>query len=305
MSLRLRFRAMLISFLLMGIALSQTQTQVLERVEQVSGISNSGPFRLSAGLYKDKKRTGSYELLWGNGFWQDEVSWGNFSERRIGNKGGIYIARSSGGWLPEVFHLRELIPVSYSSWAAASKKIQRRKMKGKEVLCVEFDDLRRSQMCFQESDGTIAGNNIYSFSDFRPFEGKTVPRKIASDEITIVVESLDKVERLALPAINSDFKGPFDGCYQPAIPLLQDSTVHPRYPQEAKSARIQGESYVYAAIDSSGSVSATLSLAGSQPVFAATSKAAVQYWRYAPAKCGDTAVPYERVETIHFTLSGG
>jgi len=179
------------------------------------------------------------------------------------------------------------------------------KDEGKEVLCVEFDDLRRSQMCFQESDGTIAGNNIYSFSDFRPFEGKTVPRKIASDEITIVVESLDKVERLALPAINSDFKGPFDGCYQPAIPLLQDSTVHPRYPQEAKSARIQGESYVYAAIDSSGSVSATLSLAGSQPVFAATSKAAVQYWKYAPAKCGDTAVPYERVETIHFTLSGG
>jgi hypothetical protein len=282
---------------------AQTATQIIDRVEQVSGISKSGPFMLSAGLYQGKKLIGSYQLWWDEGKWNDELTWGAFSEKRVGKDASIYIARGGGIWSPEMFLVRELIPVSYSPWSATAKKVQTKKFKGKKVSCIEFDDTRHSQMCFEESDGKIAGNDSYTFADFQIFDGKLVPRRIVSNDISIIIEKLEKLDASTPPDISSEFKGPFSGCYQPTIPLLKENLAHPSYPQEAKSSRIQGESYVYAAIDSNGTVSATLALHAGQQIFSAGSQAAVRYWKYEPAKCGTVPVPYEKVETIHFKLA--
>jgi TonB family protein len=82
------------------------------------------------------------------------------------------------------------------------------------------------------------------------------------------------------------------------------SKAQPIYPQEARSARIQGTVVMKAVINQLGDV-VSLDLVSGHPLLAPAALDAVKQWKYRPYLLNGNAVEVETQITVNFTLSGG
>ena len=78
--------------------------------------------------------------------------------------------------------------------------------------------------------------------------------------------------------------------------------VQPRYPDDARQARIQGMVVLKAEIDKSGDVE-SLTLVSGHPMLAPAALAAVKQWKYKPYLLNGQPVAVETQVTVAFQLS--
>jgi protein TonB len=80
--------------------------------------------------------------------------------------------------------------------------------------------------------------------------------------------------------------------------------VQPRYPKDAKKARIQGPVVMQAIIGTNGDVT-DLRLVSGHPLLAPAAMDAVKQWKYRPYMLNGAPIEVETTITFNFTLSGG
>jgi TonB family protein len=79
--------------------------------------------------------------------------------------------------------------------------------------------------------------------------------------------------------------------------------VEPRYPEIAKSARIQGAVVMFVVIGKEGTVK-VLRLISGHPLLSPAALSAVKGWRFRPYVLNGEPVEVQTTITVHFTLSG-
>jgi TonB family protein len=78
--------------------------------------------------------------------------------------------------------------------------------------------------------------------------------------------------------------------------------VAPRYPDDAKQARVQGQVVLQAEIDKNGDIQ-NLALISGHPMLAPAAMEAVKKWKYKPYTLNGEPVEVETLVTVNFTLS--
>ena len=87
---------------------------------------------------------------------------------------------------------------------------------------------------------------------------------------------------------------------EPPVPVR---TVAPEYPSEMRHAAINGVVTVTITIDEHGTVSSAQVLKSSDPAFERAAVAAVEKWKFKPAKVDGKPVPIKVNVPISFVLS--
>lgn len=290
-----------------------------------------------------KRAKGSYLLLWAApGRWREEIHFANYSRIRVGKKDGYWQLRSTSYELLPLYditvafdYLWELRYWAQPNSIVGLKKISFKgeKIAGAKTECARFTqrhsiEVGRSNSkfettktyCFNAANGGLArmvgwwpissSERAFEYSDFVEFAGKTVPSTIrVPDGIdpTVVfhmsqIVPLGKVD--AQTFVPPSGAQEWDSC--PAMMETQKLVRQkmPEYPQEARTAHIQGQVSVYAVLGTDGLLHNMKVLSSPAPSLSRSALDALQGWQYQDAVCNGKPVAIEMILKIIYALGG-
>ncbi len=272
------------------------------------------PFRLKAKVHilGNRPREAECTLLWVSADrWREEIRSDNKIYIRIGEGSLVWSNNDSRAVVDIHRQLRELvIPLTlYLRPGIKLSKIKDKKWNGSKAKCVltTGGDWGEEQFCFDPLNGVLLGtlrnNDTLEYSDFQNVRGKIFPWKVrGSDDgkLQSEISVEDLTAAIDPPTFSRDigFQSR-PGCEFPNIfePIYLPDPEYPSY------LRTQGVQHVKveAIVDERGNVTdpKILVSAGELDKYALK---ALGRWRFKPATCGTTPVPFEFDTDVNFLL---
>ena len=258
-----------------------------------------------------------------------KIRFPEYTEVQVGGKDTIWVQRSTSFLPYRVHQLYQTlglgsgsvdsnygVVVSVSSLSqlglAANdrvKKVHSQKVHDQKSTCVEIEgqQQRSSEVCINESTGTIIRKTPFQDEDFAAVADRTYPRSLTYTEDGKVVARI-KIQEISTPAkFTADMFNPptgatkREGCMNPT-PVRFVKKVAPEYPFGARQQRIQGTVLLDAWIGRDGVPKIERTETSPSPDLEKSSITAVTQWRYEPATCNGNPVEVETIETVHYTL---
>lgn len=290
---------------------------LLQKARELGDIRPPGgpPFRLTARFRllntKQGQVDGKYELHWvSDQVWKEEFKVRADSEVRVGAPGKYYRSRT-WQYLPNglgqiAVALRYRPPVLRQDQKI--RLVERKSGDRIRLQCVEIKDAYRGSpplACVATDSGALQQAWDAEYRDFAPFGEKLFPRTIliSTGGRWIAEARIETLDFLPGPPPTLQPQRGWEelpGCFDPRPPhLIQRES--PKYPRAAMERRLRGEVYFSVFIDPEGNVVTPLMTYASHPLFEEGSiPAALKRWRYEPATCDGTAVPYDGYITVRF-----
>ena len=302
----------------------------LEEAVSKTNIFELPSFQMKAALQVDnagKLVDGSYRLLWnGPERWREEINLPGYTELQVGGKGIVWIQRS-----PDVFPLRIWqvhVALGFGSAAGADaglygsfvqlglhpndkvKKLHSRKQHGERLTCEEIEDeqKRSSEICVNDSTGTLFRGPSYEDGDFQAVGTKVFPRFLGFVENGKTVAKVKVNELIASDQFAPDaFIPPTGvqaqpGCMNPT-PYRRIKSVAPEYPPDARQQQLQGTVSADVMIGTDGIPLIRKVVASPSASLGRSAQDAIAQWRYEPAACEGKPVQIETVLRINYALS--
>ena len=307
----------------------QETVKRLELAVSKTNILDLPSFRLKASVQIDiqgKPLEGSYQLFWnGPEQWREEINLPGYTEIQVGGKETLWIQRSTEFIPLRIYQLHSAL--GFSSVAAGAgltwsftqlvlgardtvKNTRSRKDHGVKETCVEIENELKgeSEMCVNDSTGTLVRSSSYEDSDFQPVGGKVFPRLLSFVENGRPVAKLNVSELLTPAQFGPDAFTPPSGALQqpgcmnpvPPRPVKQEN---PKYTFGARERHLQGTVAVDVQIGLDGVPKIRMVVADPNPDLTKPSLDAIADWRYEPAICNGRPVPIETVLQVKYTLS--
>ena len=168
------------------------------------------------------------------------------------------------------------------------KKLHSRKEHGDKLTCVETENEQKSssELCVNDSAGTLFRNAPYEDRDFQPVGDKVFPRFLSFLEKGRTVARVNVKELIAPGEFPPNSFTPLmgvsaeAGCMNPT-PYRFVKGVAPRYPEDARQQGDEGT------VVADGRATAT----------------ALTQWRYEPAACDSGPVQVETILRVNYVLS--
>ena len=301
----------------------QEANELFERARSVSGFRYEGarPFRMRAhiqiGRSKKPKAQGEYELLWKSPReWRETFTFPDYSETRFAAEGGYRVARDKQ--VTPTLVRRAVALMFYGSSLdfdeeSKVRRIRDRKKSGKTSRCVEISHkkLITREVCFDANTGATASEESplgkTEHSDFQENNGRWFPRKLRYRyngrlSLDASVTSIVFDESISTDSITA----PPDSvlvawCSNPSPPR-RTIFVQPEYPTNARMGNRSGTVVLDVRIGADGRprVLEVENSAGAALDRAAI--AAVEKWRYSPARCGEQGVEMHTEVEINFSV---
>ncbi|MGA9304555.1 MAG: energy transducer TonB [Candidatus Sulfotelmatobacter sp.] len=308
------------------------QQEAIVRLEQAvakTNIFELPSFAMKAGLRllsHGKEITGTYQLLWnGDAQWRESISVPGYSEVEIGEKGKIWLQRSSDFIPFAIYNLHQALGFGSSADAPRAvslvqlpitskdtiKKITAKKVHGDRVTCFEIEDEQKypSQLCVRDEGGTIDRTSSSEKDDnLQPVGGKVFPRHL-SFHLDNKTGAEVNITELSTPAqfppesfTPPAGAAPQAGCMNPTLARLV-KRQNPHYPPDARQQHREGTVAFDTMIGADGipRVGKVVESAGAD--FETASLDALTQWRYDPARCGGQPVEVETLMTVNYTLA--
>ena len=309
------------------------QREAMKRLEQAVSMTNIfdlPSFQLSATVQienRGKPLDGTYRLLWdGPEHWREEISLPGYTELQVGGKGTVWIHRSTDFVPLAVYQLHAAL--GFGSQAGADpgpfeslvqvgliqkdrvKKLHSRKEHGDKLTCVETENEQKSssELCVNESTGTLFRGTSYEDRDFQPIGEKVFPQFLS------FLEKGKTVARVNVSSLIAPSEFPLNsftpltgvsaeaGCMNP-MPYRRVKSVAPQYPQDARQQRFEGTVVADVWIGLDGIPRIRKILASPSASLEKATAAALTGWHYEPATCEGRPVQVETVLRINYVLS--
>jgi len=322
--------AVLSTQLLLG-ASSPDQQEAMSRLQHA--VANTNIFELPSFVMKadveyehgDKRVDGTYRLLWnGPDQWREEVTFPGYSEIQIGDKGTIWLRRSTDFIPVPVFLLHQALGFGSSAGAPPKQslvrldidagdtigKIKSQKKHDQKLTCFEVVDRQRysSEICMIDSTEQIAREaSQFKDADVQPVGSKVYPRNLR-----------DVLEHSSLKVIINDLATPAQfppdaftptsgliaesGCMNPTSPHLV-KRADPEYPMDARRQHVQGTVSFDVKIGTDGLVTFGKVVENPGAELVDSARRALTMWRYDPATCNGQPVVVSTVLQVNYTLS--
>jgi TonB family protein len=313
---------------------SDRQQEIFTKIEQAvakTNIFELPSFQMKANVQiesQGKLIDGSYQLLWnGPEQWREEIHLPGYAEIQVGGKGTVWIQRTTEFYPLRIYDLHAALGFGASlagsgpehsgslvRWSLTQndkvKKIYERKQHGDAQSCVELEDEvgSSSQICVDESTGTLVRGSSFADKDFQSVGGgKVYPRSLSYVENDKTVAKTNITE-FTTPSqfspnsfVPSAGSPPQSGCMNPTPFRLIKKSI-PRYPQNAVKNHIQGivAADVWIGLDGVPKIGDVVSHAGPDLDLAAVD--AMKEWRYEPATCNGKPVEVETVVQVEYTI---
>jgi TonB family protein len=268
---------------------------------------------------------GNYRLLWnGPEQWREEITFPGYTELQVGGKGKVWVQRSTDFVPLRINQLHAALgfgsvvgAVSYGSFVRLGltphdkiKKPHSRKERGVNVTCVKTENELKSssEICVNDSTGTLFRGSSFEEGDFQPVGEKVFPRSVGFVDKGKTVVKVKVNELIASDQfLPNAFIPPTGvsaepGCMNPT-PLRLIKMVRPEYPLEAKQQHIEGTVAVDVSIGTDGIPIIRETVASPIPSLERSSQTAIAGWRYEPAACEGKPVQVETVLSINYALS--
>jgi TonB-like protein len=288
-----------------------TPQQMLDLSRTASDLSEAGPYQLQATVVLNpgtsKEIAGQISILRDKGLYRSEIKLRDYREvRRIKNN-MLYIARTQPVPVPKTVLLRQLdrlwranLPVDDTQAA----KVLTEKDHGKILECFEISrgESTRRRLCFDPSTSVLVKAKSFEshdveFRDFSTFEQKYFPQRIIfreRDRMAMEVRDIT-ISKATFAADVFDPPAGATGlptCDEPTPPRkIQDAV--PKIPVNELRTMRSASVYLYGLVTANGSVQNVAVQYSPHASFTESALDAFKQWRYAPAMCGDKAIPAE------------
>ena len=175
---------------------------------------------------------------------------------------------------------------------------------------MEIENERKlaSEICVNDSTGTLVRGSSYDDGDFQAIGAKVFPRHLGFQDRGKTVAKVNVNEFTTSDQFPPNaFIPPTSvsaqpGCMNPT-PYRMVKSVAPEYPADAKQQHIQGTVVLDALIGTDGVPTLQKIVASPSASLEASSQKAVAAWRYEPATCRGMPVSVETVIQVHYALS--
>ena len=257
------------------------------------------------------KTTGTYHLSWNDPRqWREELVLPEYRQLQVVNGEHGWRVHPKGIFfipLSRAIHLLRLIPAKLDPDNRV-KTIKEREVGGRPATCVEYAKFG-IQYCFDIASGVLVLSSSFGetkYSNYTAFQGRLVPRTIVEKgkdlEITIQLRDIAVLNNpdpklFEEPAGAEEWKTCDDPEHPKAI-----QTPEPEYPQAMRLAKTEGFVQVAVTVDISGRPTDVMVVQSSPPGFELAARNAVSSWKFHPAMCGNTAVPFQTTVEINFRL---
>jgi len=286
------------------------QQEAMKRLDQAvakANIFDLPSFQMTATVQienRGRPLAGTYQLLWnGPEQWREEISLPGYTEVQVGGKGTVWIQRSTD-FVPLAVVQVGLIPKD------RVKKLHSRKEHGDKLTCVETENEQKSssELCVNESTGTLFRGTSYEDRDFQPIGEKVFPQFLS------FLEKGKTVARVNVSSLIAPGEFPLNsftpltgvsaeaGCMNP-MPYRRVKSVAPQYPQDARQQRFEGTVVADVWIGLDGIPRIRKILASPSASLEKATAAALTGWHYEPATCEGRPVQVETVLRINYVLS--
>lgn len=298
----------------------QTPQQLIESSRKASDFSQIGPYRLQATVILNpgisKKVTGQIIVLRDGDLYRSELQLEQYHETRWANGNKLYISRSQQIPLiktPLLRHLDRLWRPSLLPSDAKVTRMFRQKHNHTELQCFEAirgEGAKRTS-CFDPSTGVMVENGSeeyreLDFLDYATFEQRYFPtRMIFRERDGVALEVKDIT--ISKAEFNRDVLAPppgipaMDTCDDPMPPARMKDAV-PQIPREELSRFRSANVYLYGIIGTDGAFHNIAVEYSPHPSFTQSAIDAIRQMRYAPAMCGDRAVPMETETLVRYFI---
>lgn len=315
-----------------GAADASEQRAAIEKLEEAvskTNIFELPSFQLQATLQIDnagKPLDGSYRLLWnGPERWREEINFPGYAELQVGGKGIVWVQRSPDVLPLRIYQVRAALGFGsvagagvgyYASFVQLGlypndkvKKLRSRKEHGEKLTCEEIEDELKhsSEICVNDSTGTLFRGPSYEDRDFRSVGTKVFPRFLGFVENGKIVAKVRVNELTASDEFPQTAFIPPEGvsaqpgCMNPR-PYRRIKGAHPEYPPEAQRRKIQG-TVAFDVLIGTGGVAEIRKVVGSaSPFLERPTQDAIAQWRYEPAACEGKPVQVETVLRVDYTM---
>jgi TonB family protein len=323
---------LLISPLLRASDAAEQQEAVKKLEEAVSktNIFDLPSFQMTASVQVEnqgEQLEGSYRLLWnGRDQWREEIKIPGYTELQVGGKGTIWVRRSTEFLPLRIYQLHAAL----GFWSNAStnagysgylvrvgitptdrvKKVHSRKQHGDKLTCVEVEHETdfSTELCVNDSTGTLVRGTSYEEHDFQPVAGKVFPRSLS------FVDNGKTVVKISVSSLVTPGEFPANaftpvsgitaeaGCMNPTS-YRRIKIVAPQYPPGLRQRHIEGMAAFDVSINTAGVPRIHKMVASTNPEFERSTETAIMAWRYEPATCDGKPVELETILQMKFTLS--
>jgi TonB family protein len=309
------------------------QRDAIKKLEQAvskTNIFDLPSFQMKAAVQIDnagKQLDGSYRLLWnGPEQWREEITFPGYTELQVGGKGIVWIQRSTDFVPLRIYQLHAALGFGSVAGEDAGhsgsfvqlgltpndkiKKLHSRKEHGEKLTCVETENELKSssEICVNESTGTLFRGSSYADGDFQTVGAKVFPRFLGFVDKGKTVAKITVNEFIASDQFPPNaFIPPTGvsgepGCMNPT-PYRRVKSVAPEYPSDARQQHLQGTVAVDVLIGTDGVPIIRKVVASPSASLERSSRNAIAGWRYEPAACEGKPVQVETVLRINYALS--
>ena len=309
------------------------QRDAIKRLEQAvskTDIFDLPSFQMKAALQIDnagKPLDGSYRLLWnGPEQWREEITFPGYTELQVGGKGIVWVQRSTDFVPLRIYQVHAALGFGSLAGEDAGhsgslvqlgltpndkiKQLHSRKEHGEKLTCVETENELKSssEICVNDSTGTLFRGASYEDGDFQAVGAKVFPRFLGFVDKGKTVAKVKVNELIASDQfLPNAFVPPtgvsgVPGCMNPR-PYRRIKSVAPQYPPDARQQHLQGTVAVDVLIGTDGIPIIRKVVASPSASLERSSQNAIAGWRYEPAACEGKPVQVETVLRINYALS--
>ena len=308
----------------------QDTRKKLEQAVSKTNIFDLPSFQMKAAVQIDnegKPLDGSYRLLWnGPEQWREEITFPGYKELQVGGKGIVWVQRSTDFVPLRIYQLHAALGfgsvVGEDAGHSGSfvqlgltpnhkiKKPHSRKERGVTLTCVRTENEMKvsSDICVNDSTGTLFRGSSYEDGDFQAVGEKVFPRSVGfvdkgktvvKVKVNELIVSDEFLPNAFIPPTGASAE---PGCMNPT-PYRLIKRVAPEYPPDARQQHIEGKVVVGILIATDGIPIIRKAVDGPSASLERSSQTAIAGWRYEPAACAGRPVQVETVLWINYALS--
>lgn len=296
---------------------------ILERIRMLEDLRAAGgtPFVLEAQILatKGKSQTrGTYSLTWiSANRWHEEVRLPDFARIRDGVDGGYRQTRTLDFQPEAIFEIDKMLDIAARtrlSQRESVTKAKTRRVGSLDLSCVEirFESISSRELCVDPAEGVLVQavehDEKIDYSGAISVGTMQFPAHIRlSDDsdfaLEVDVDNLHAFSGDANSLPSPQLSAEFWGTCEDEKPVEASQQVYPRFPLgPASSNPRSGVVLLYARVEPNGKLSRLRVLSQPTPDYGRAAMDAVSKWKFKPATCGGTAVPFEFMVVSKFTV---
>jgi len=296
---------------------------LLAKARELSDIrgADAVPFRLHSRVLLwtscEERVEGGYSLIFASrNRWREEIQFSGFRQVRLRVGDRLWRSRNviyQPVRIQALTRILDFAPSLKLMWNEQTKKLFDRTRDSTQVKCVELQAKKavKQTICLDSSSGVVVSResrfSAEEFSQYAPWLGKVFPRRIRVLEggkpaLEAFVDHLAQEtlpdSSLFVPVIGAE---EWPTCDDPKPPLALN-IPEPLFPEHLRGTN--AKVLVSIVVGTDGKVARAGVLETPAPEFAAaTTDMVLRAWRFRPAMCNGSAIPYEVYVDVAFRSS--